>query len=330
MRHNHRVFLFPVLVIWFSASAFFAHGQTLNFGQPEKLSEAINSDSEESYPLLTPDGRTLYFTRIFSEQNTGGKHAGSDIWISRLDEDGAWQAATQLPDPLNNKHNNIAIGISKSGDRIYLLNTYKSVKKSDVALIDTRFSDRKPEVSSIPKIGIEDGFLGLYMHPSEKILMISMAGPGSYGKEDLYVMLKDSTGAWSDPMHLGPNINTEGYEISPFLSEDGNRLYFASNGHGGYGDADIFVSQRLYNTWNVWTRPVNLGANINSPGFDAYFVLADDKALFVSNREGNFSDIYKSDLVPSEIDSTNLQIQRLIEDAKKLLQDDNGGNNTAN
>jgi hypothetical protein len=291
----------------------------------ERLSEAINSQFEESYPLLSPDGKTLYFTR-FNPHTAGGRLMGSDIWVSHKDDNGDWQEAYLLPKSLNNKRHNVVIGFDRSGEHMYLLNSYFSTQKSDIAQVQIASKDLKPVLANIPKINTSDGFLGLYVHPSEEIILISMAGEDSFGQEDLYVMLRDTTGTWSKPKNLGPMINTKGFEISPFLSNDGKTLYFSSNGHGGFGDADIFMSQRLYGTWNVWTRPVNLGRSINSEGFDAYFTITDDQnAFFVSNKDGRFADIFRTKVVVDE-DSTAVKIQKLIQDAQKLLENTSGGN----
>ncbi|MCB9314843.1 MAG: PD40 domain-containing protein [Lewinellaceae bacterium] len=69
--------------------------------------------------------------------------------------------------------------------------------------------------------------------------------------------------------HLGPpaalsaDINTDGEEVSPFLSPDGRTLYYTSTGYPGLGSSDIFVSHRTKDDWTHWTRPVNLGKEIN-------------------------------------------------------------------
>jgi hypothetical protein len=97
---------------------------------------------------------------------------------------------------------------------------------------------------------------------------------------------------------MGTTINSRGYEISPYLSADKKRLYFASNGHGGEGDADIFYSERLYNSWETWSVPVNLGNSINSKKFDAYFsIYGDTIAYFASNRDGRYADLYEAKVV---------------------------------
>ncbi|VAW47226.1 OmpA/MotB [hydrothermal vent metagenome] len=132
-------------------------------------------------------------------------------------------------------------------------------------------------------------------------MIVSMDYKNSRGNDDIYICLKDEDGNWSAPDNLGPTINTSGFEISPFLSEDGKILFFSSDGHGGYGDADIYMSRRLYDSWGIWSKPINLGNNINSKSFDAYFFLSENKdAYFASNREGGLSDIYTSKILTFE------------------------------
>ena len=88
---------------------------------------------------------------------------------------------------------------------------------------------------------------------------------------------------------MGEQINTEGYEISPFLSDDKQALFFASNGHPGYGNTDVFVSYRQDSSWTNWSNPENLGDGINSAGFDAYLTVSgDSQVFFVSNSLRKF------------------------------------------
>jgi outer membrane protein OmpA-like peptidoglycan-associated protein len=61
--------------------------------------------------------------------------------------------------------------------------------------------------------------------------------------------------------------------MSPALNAEGTKLYYASNGRKGYGSFDIYVSERLDDTWTAWSEPVNLGKDINSEGRELYFRL---------------------------------------------------------
>ncbi len=90
---------------------------------------------------------------------------------------------------------------------------------------------------------------------------------------DIYVSVQDKKGVWSQPINLGKKINTEMDEVSPFLAADGRTLYFGSNGRPGYGSTDIFMSKRKGSGWTDWTEPVNLGPEINTASFDAYYTI---------------------------------------------------------
>lgn len=136
-----------------------------------------------------------------------------------------------------------------------------------------------------------------------------MNATNSYGEEDLFISLKEENGQWTNPENLGATVNSKGFEISPFLSDDGKTLFFASDGHSGYGGSDIFMSRRLYDSWVIWSKPINLGKDINSKGFDAYLRLHEDKeAYFVSTRDNNFADIYWTEVTAIENRKENAEI----------------------
>ncbi len=290
------------------------YGQELVFSTPVPLSSAVNSDDEELAPLLSPDGKTLYFIRAFHEGNTGGKFAGTDIWVSRKDEQGQWIPASRMDHAWNNKRSNAVIGINAEQNIVYLLNGYTN--KSGIAF-SKFFSGQwgQPEFISIPGINRDD-FVGFYVNPQFDVIFISMKGKDTLGEEDLYISLKDSAGNWTEPRNLGPTINTSGFEIAPFLSEDKKRLYFSSNGHGGFGDADIFYSDRLFDSWETWSVPKNLGEPINSPFFDAYFMLRAKEGFFVSNRSGKKNTDVFTSVVSREL--TEIFIDRKYLSAKEV------------
>ena len=290
--------------------------QKMEFFDVIKLGDHVNSGAEEVLPLMSPSGESLFFCRAFHESNMGGKNAGMDIWRSARNEQGTWESTNDLP-YWNSKENNALIGIRHDGETVYLLNSYSSSK-------GIAFSKRKgdgwtrPETISIP--GIKRGeYIGFYMNPSYDILLISMNSKNTYGQEDIYVSLKDEAGEWGNPFNLGSTINTEGFEISPFLSADGRKLYFTSNGHRGYGDADIFVSERLYESWTVWSQPKNLGPRINSEKFDAYFSEYDSICYFVSNKHSDNSDIYRARIIKETRTADQDSVQRIVADAERLL-----------
>ncbi len=113
--------------------------------------------------------------------------------------------------------------------------------------------------------------------------------PGGYGGADLYVShYKDDT--WTKPENLGDVINTAGDEYSPYLSNN-ELLFFSSNGFGGFGGLDNFVSRK---TADKFRAPLNLGHPINT-SMDDFGLIVDPSGkagFFASNRNGGDDDIY--------------------------------------
>ncbi|MTI19535.1 hypothetical protein E1176_00730, partial [Fulvivirga sp. RKSG066] len=257
----------------------------------------------------------------------GGELAGMDIWISEKDNEGKWGKPHNDLGVWNNRENNSLIGIKKDNNVVYLINGYSKGK-------GISFSKQlggqwiKPELLPIKWVEREE-MVGYYMHPDFDVMLLTLNDKNSIGKEDIYVSLKDSTGTWRKPINLGPTINTAGFEISPFLSADKKRLYFSSSGHDGLGDADIFMSERIYeNDYTVWSTPVNLGEKINSSSFDAYFSTHDSIIYFSSNRNGGLSDIFTGKMKSVGKSETEQYAEQLIQEAKQLLKELRGESET--
>jgi outer membrane protein OmpA-like peptidoglycan-associated protein len=132
------------------------------------------------------------------------------------------------------------------------------------------------------------------------LFFTSEEAKNSIGGNDIYKVTKKADGTWGEPENLGTTINTKLDEDSPFLSDDEKTLYFASNGHPGYGNYDIYKSS-LEN--GKWSTPINLGKPINSVGHDIFLTNTVDNAsgYFSSYRMGGKGDmdIYKVNYEPS-------------------------------
>lgn len=269
-------------------------GQVQEFHALRKLSPDVNTVAEEAMPLRTPDGSRLYFTRALYAGNSGGKFSGTDIWVSESGARGWMRANNSLPVDINDEGHNAIVGMNNDGSKLYFMSARTDEKMSGI-YVTSRISNYWTRPDFIPVPGIDNqSFVGIYVSPDLDVILLSMKAPDSQGEEDLYFSIKDASGRWSAPRNMGSTINTTGFEISPFLSADKKRLYFASSGHGGEGDADIFYSDRLYDSWETWSVPANLGKVVNSKKFDAYFsIYGDSVAYFCSNRDGKFADIYE-------------------------------------
>jgi hypothetical protein len=282
------------IVLFLLSVVYSSRGQMLDFTGLTKLPSSVNSAGEESTPLLSTDGSRLYFVRSFYNGNLGGNFGGQDVWVSDLSK-GTWKVATNRLENINTKGNNVLIGLNRDGRTIYILNTSPSEKLNGIYFAKLKGHNEYAEPEFVPIPGIEnEDFVGMFVSSDYDVIFISMRGSDSRGEEDIYICTKDRSGAWTKPRNMGPTINSNGFEISPFLSADKKRLYFSSNGLGGAGDADVFYSERLYNSWETWSAPVNLGPVVNSKKFDAYFsIYGDSIAYFTSNRDQQLSDIYQ-------------------------------------
>jgi len=134
-----------------------------------------------------------------------------------------------------------------------------------------------------------------------KFLYFASDMPGGQGQSDLYRVTVNENGSFGKPQSLGNQINTEGRETFPYISQSG-RLYFASDGHVGLGGLDIFLTMP---SGNSFKKPLNIGEPVNSQHDDFTFILNEETRIgyFASNRSGGMGsdDIYsfwqKEDLI---------------------------------
>ena len=122
--------------------------------------------------------------------------------------------------------------------------------------------------------------------PDGRTVYFASNRDGGYGGTDLYSAVMDSRGRFSRVRNLGPEINTAGNELFPYMSEDG-KLYLASDGHPGFGGLDLFVVNREEGKTTI----ENMGESMNSTGDDfGIFLFRPDRGFFTSNREGGKGD----------------------------------------
>ncbi|MDY8134612.1 OmpA family protein [Aquimarina sp. 2201CG5-10] len=190
-----------------------------------------------------------------------------------------------------NNFNNNKLGKSRRG--IVLLKLYKA------SLVNDKWSDIKELPFNSDNYSISHPALS----PDGKKLYFASDMPGTRGKSDLFVVDVLGGGRYGKPKNLGDNINTEGRETFPYISDSG-RLYFASDGHVGLGGLDVFVALPDV---SGFSDAFNVGKPVNSPKDDFTFVLDETTKIgyFASNRKGGKGndDIYsfkqKEELITS-------------------------------
>ena len=265
----------------------------------ENLGNNVNTSYSEINPYITTDGNTLYFVRGDNPENTNPER--QDIWFSNLDRNtNTWSKAKNIGPPLNNNTSNSIISISASGNQAIVKSQYQLDGSYDgLGISISKKINGKWQIPKSQKIWN-------YKNISESVssclssngteLIYSIDDGESYVEKDLYICFLNKDGTWTKPLNMGNQLNTASGEYTPFLAPDNKTLFFASEGHVGYGSSDIFMSKRLDDSWTKWSEPQNLGPEINGNGWDAYFTLSalGDYAYMV--RDG---DIYKIKLAES-------------------------------
>jgi outer membrane protein OmpA-like peptidoglycan-associated protein/tetratricopeptide (TPR) repeat protein len=123
--------------------------------------------------------------------------------------------------------------------------------------------------------------------PDGNELYFASLRPDGLGGFDLYKATKLANGDFGNAVSLGGQINTPGNEMFPYIAPDG-KLFFASDGHPGFGKLDLFVAERTDKGWEV----KNLGSNINTVAddFGIFFTKYPTVGFLSSNREGGMGD----------------------------------------
>ncbi len=263
----------------------------------ENLGKAVNSKTHDVAPVISPDGKNIYFTRWDHPDNLG-KDKRQDIWTSTLTNN-QWQTAVNLGNPVNNGDNNAACSISADGRTLFLINVYNkdgSMDKGMSISTRTQLGWSQPKQMKIKNYVNYSQYTEFAIGGNGKVLIMTAHRRDTRGAKDLYVSFLQADSVWSEPKSLGNTVNTAEDEFTPFLASDNKSLYFSTKGHAGYGENDIFVSRRLDETWTSWSVPINLGPTINSVGWDGYFTIpaSGDFAYLCSQNESfGLEDIFR-------------------------------------
>ncbi|HWF45104.1 MAG TPA: OmpA family protein [Candidatus Kapabacteria bacterium] len=276
--------------------------KSIQFGRIN-LGGNINSQFSDLFPVLTPDESIMYFVRKGDPQNAGfAKNPNDeDIWYSVRRSDGGWDTARRLQGPLNTINYDGVRAINSVATHLYLQNIYNSDGTGSKGF---SISEKQPDGTwSFPEpLDIDDYYNDtsiamMTVSSDEQTIIFSLKRKDSKGGHDFYLSHHIQGHKWARP-ELIEELSTPGDEIAPFIAFDDHTLYFSTNGRGGLGGYDIFIARRLDSTWMHWSAPRNLGAPINTPSFDAYFMLgARGDTAYFSSSDGTLEHGYgKSDI----------------------------------
>jgi len=270
--------------------------------------EGINSEHDEYWPSIQTDGKIMVYTRQERLKDMG--LGDEDFFFSKW-SDSIWKAGEPIPGELNTAWNEGAQSISSDGKWMFFTACNRPDGKGQCDI----YVSRKIKGKWLParNLGSPVNTASWESNPSisadGKILYFATKRAEGKGKIDLYKAVlfgseTDGFPRFRKVENLGETINTPFDEMAPFIHPDGRTLFFTSNGHPGFGGADLFRS--VLDPSGKWTEPENLGYPINTHKDEVGLVVdAPGKyAYFSSDRPGSEGrDIYRFEL-PEQLQPT--------------------------
>jgi|GEM_PF-832265 len=261
-------------------------------GQVHKLQLPSKKLSEQSKPLLSPDGRTLYFVNSFDAPSER-RIVSQDIW--KIDWQGEWEnLVTDKVNELSSNDNNAVVGFDEETNEVFLLGTYSRkevLKKGLVTLPLDDFKSEKPTEQDIRSLYIKWDYYDFYKPSDANVLFISIVDIED--KMSLYVSERIDEKTWSKPEPLIALNTAFFHEFAPFYDTQNDVLYFSSDREGGIGGVDIYRAKKNGETWTSWSEPELMKPPVSSLSFDAYFSTYGERgSFFVSDRGEQFSSMF--------------------------------------
>lgn len=247
---------------------------------PVNLGTGINSMLSEYFPTLTADEQTMFFTCMDNRSQ-------EDFLISTY-ENGKWTDAINMGPPINTPENEGASTTSADGQYLFftMCQNPKNLGSCDLWLtyvkgdrwqipihmpdnVNSKYKETQPSLSA-------DG----------KTLYFASNRPGGQGDMDIWKTTFEKN-MWTNPVNLGPNINTPFDDECPFIHQDGVSLYFASDGWPGMGGRDLFMAK--LDEKGEWQTPMNLGYPVNTVGNEEGLIInrSGTMGYFSSDKKTN-------------------------------------------
>lgn len=256
-----------------------------------KNAKLFNSRRADFAPMFADPAteETLYFTTT-NEKVSGSKKSEitgmkkGDIWMSKKNEKGEWQRPEPVEGELNTELDEGIISFTPDGSTMYLTKARREPNaNTGVEIYTSQRSDA--QWGAAVKYEITSDTLSSYGHPAVSPdgawLYFTSDMPGGSGGKDIWrVNLKERQGSLEN---MGEFINTPGDEMFPYVRTD-SILYFASDGHPGFGGLDLFKATLTPSGgWKV----ENMGQPVNSSADDFGITFGKGESGFFSSSRGD-------------------------------------------
>lgn len=196
------------------------------WSQPEVA--PFSGQFQDADPYITADGKHFYFISDRPVETGGERQSHHDIWVMDKTESG-WSAPRHLPAPVNSDPDEW-YPIALRNGTLY----FGSMRKESNGLSDIYRAVPQPDGSYLVEnlgspVNSGAGEYEAFVTEDERMMLLAITRrPDSLGDIDLYVSHKQPDGKWSEPVNLGPEINSPERELSPKLTPDGKYLIWTS------------------------------------------------------------------------------------------------------
>lgn len=248
---------------------------TLSFS-PENLGSAVNDQHHQYFPSLSADGRLL----VFTEREIGTDKKDEDFYYSEITSDGQLTPKRKLPGSINTPLNEGAQTVSADGRTIIYTGCHRP---EGYGSCDLYASFLLPDGSWSapqnlgPAINTSQWESQPSLSPDGKTLFFVRGKNGRDESTDIYYSTLGENRQWTEAKPLSDVVNTPYREATPFMYFDNKTLFFASDGHPGFGDMDFFYTIR--HSDSSWSKPVNLGFPLNTSAEEFSLIIGPDGSV---------------------------------------------------
>ena len=253
-----------------------------------QLVEGRSTEADEYLPLISPDQEMIFLTRRGVREELGVINKESEDFIVSQGDINSLDPGRAMEYPFNQNNNEGGATITIDNNILYFTICGKfgsNYNNCDIYYVERNQGGGWSDLISLQSINNPRSWES---QPSISVdgssLIFASDRKGGFGGIDLYIVKKDKFGHWGVPKNMGPIINSEFNEKSPFFHVDGETMYFSSEQFPSLGGYDIFMTKLQSN--NNWAVPVNIGFPINTKDDElGMFVTTDGKtAYFCSNK----------------------------------------------
>jgi peptidoglycan-associated lipoprotein len=283
----------------------------------EDIKDINSRESDFSPAYGRDDFGVIYFTSSRDDAAGNKTHGAtgqnySDIFETRLDKKSKWSNPIPV-EKINSEFEDGTPSFTSGYNEIYFTRceSGKREKKGCVIMYSERSGDSWSEPKNLEIL--PDSMVAAHPAISKDGLVLYFVSdmPGGFGSKDIWLVTRPGENeSWSKPTNAGPDINTRGDELFPYVREDGT-LYFSSDGLIGMGGLDIFkAAPQADGSWLVQ----NLKSPLNSfaDDFGIVFEEGNEKGIYSSTRKGRGND----DLYSFEMPPLRFNVTGLVKDEK--------------